>query len=533
MTRGERMSPVDTTWLRMDRPNNPMVIVGVIKLAGPVDPTELARILAERLLVYRRFSQKAVHVAGGMSWVDDSRFDVTRHIHHVRLPGAGGDAELERFVGELASTPLDRSIPLWQYHIVEDFEGGAAVVVRIHHAIADGIALIGVMLSLTDDLHGMDEPAADWTARGEGDHGEWWSSLFAPIGRVVKMGSKLSGRVLKSAGGHGSRASRALGLAKDGAGVVGELAGLLFMPNDSKTPLKGVPHGKKKVAWAEPLPLDEVKAVAHARGCSVNDVLMSCVAGAINAYLDEVGEPTRGVEIRALIPVNLRAPGRHRDLGNEFGIVTLVLPVGIDDPLERLVEVRKRMDALKRSQQAGVTYGLLAALGYVPKLAQDALFGILLYRATAVMTNVPGPQMPLKIAGAEISQLTFWVPQSGDIGIGVSILSYNGKVQFGLITDAEMVAEPRRVIAHFGPQFERLLYLTLLDCTAHSEEPADTTQRTRPEARRHRRRATETGAGTPVTKKATRKKPPPDDAAGTAAPSPRRRRETKTAADDV
>jgi WS/DGAT/MGAT family acyltransferase len=489
MARGERMSPVDTTWLRMDRPNNPMVIVGVIKLSGPLDPKRLADTLAERLLVYRRFSQKAMPVAGGMSWVDDRHFDISRHIHHVRLPGDAGDAELEQFVGELATTPLDHAIPLWQYHIVEGFQGGAAVVVRIHHAIADGIALIGVMLSLTDDLHGLDEPAAHWTAGSEDGRGDWWSSLFAPIGRVVKMGSKLSGRVLKAANGRTSRPGRALGLIRDGAGIVGELAGLLFMPNDSKTPLKGVPHGKKKVAWAEPLALSEVKAVAHARDCSVNDVLMSCVAGAINAYLTEIGEPTHGVEIRALIPVNLRAPGRHRDLGNEFGIVTLVLPVGIADPFERLTEVQKRMDALKRSQQAGVTYGLLAVLGYAPKIAQDALFGILLYRATAVMTNVPGPQMPLKIAGAEISQLTFWVPQSGDIGIGVSILSYNGQVQFGLITDAELVPEPRRVIAHFGPQFERLLYETLLDYAGRAEDLANAEHAARPKPR-HRRRTT-------------------------------------------
>jgi len=488
MVSGERMSPVDTTWLRMDRPNNPMVIVGVIKLAGPVDPGELARTLAERLLVYRRFSQKAVPRAGGLWWIDDDHFDISRHIHHVRLPGAGGDAELEQFVGELAATPLDRAIPLWQYHIVEGFEGGAAVVVRIHHAIADGIALIGVMLSLTDDLHGLDEPGAHWSDDHE-RKGDWWSGLFAPIGRVLEMGTKLSGRVMKSANGSASRPAKLLGLVKDGAGIVGELAGLLFMANDSPTPLKGTPHGLKKVAWADPLPLDEIKAVAHARGCSVNDVLMSCVAGAINAYMKDLGEPTEGVQIRSLIPVNLRAPGRHRDLGNEFGIVTLVLPVGIDDPLDRLVEVQKRMDELKRSQQAGVTYGLLAALGYTPKLAQDALFGILLYRATAVMTNVPGPQMPLKIAGAEISQLTFWVPQSGDIGIGVSILSYNGKVQFGLITDAELVPEPRRIIREFGPQFDRLLYLTLLDYADRGGDLANAEHVGAPKPR-HRRRST-------------------------------------------
>lgn len=487
MARGERMSPVDTTWLRMDRPHNPMVILGVFKLAGPVDAERLERTLAVRLLAYRRFRQRAEARAGGMWWVDDAYFDVSRHIHHVRLPGRGGDAELEQFVGELAATPLDHAIPLWQYHIVEGFEGGAAVVVRIHHAIADGIALIGVMLSLTDELHGTDDPAAHWTANADDPRGDWWSSLFAPITRAIGMGAKLSGRLLRKSRATVSRPGRTLGLVRDGAGIAAELAGLLFMPNDSPTSLKGVPHGVKKVAWTDPLPLAEIKAVAHALDCSVNDVLMSCVAGAINRYLAARGERTRGVEVRALIPVNLRAPGRQAELGNEFGLVTLVLPVGVEDPKARLAEVRRRMDALKKSYQAGVTYGLLAVLGYAPKLTQDLLFDVLLKRATAVMTNVPGPQAPMSIAGSEITQLMFWVPQTGDVGIGVSILSYNGKVQFGLITDAALVAEPGEIISQFGPQFDELLYLTLLD---QAERPEPGAVGTGEAKRSHRRRTT-------------------------------------------
>jgi hypothetical protein len=161
------------------------------------------------------------------------------------------------------------------------------------------------------------------------------------------------------------------------------------------------------------------------------------------------------------------------------------------------------MDELKKSYQAGVTYGLLAVLGYTPKQAQDALFSILLSRATAVMTNVPGPQTRLTMAGAEVSRMMFWVPQSGDIGIGVSILSYNGKVQFGLITDAELVPEPRRVIAHFGPQFERLLYLTLLDYAERAEDLANAEHAAHPKPR-HRRRNT-TAAATPATPRPRRK----------------------------
>lgn len=525
MARAERMSAVDTTWLRMDRPSNPMVILGVFTLDGPVDLDRLERTLADRLLAHDRFRQRAEPRSNGLWWVDDRRFDVSRHIHRVRLPGRGGDAELETFVGELAATPLDHGIPLWQFHIVEHFQGGAAVVVRIHHAIADGIALIGVMLSLTDEMHGSDEEA-HWTDRADRAHGEGWSDLLAPLGRAIGLGARLGGRLLKA-----SRPARALGLVRDGFGVASELAGLLLMSNDSPTSLKGVPDGAKRVAWAEPLPLADVKAVAHALDCSVNDVLMSCVAGAVHRYMSERGEATTGVELRTLIPVNLRSPERRATLGNEFGLVTLMLPVGLDDPTRRLAEVRRRMNALKRSRQAGVVYGLLGILGHAPKGVQDRLFDVLLSRATAVMTNVPGPQTPMSIAGSKLSRLMFWVPQSGDIGIGVSILSYGGDVQFGLVTDAALVPEPRRLVAGFVPEFERLLYRTLLD---HADRPESASAADRTPAPRKpapRRRAT---SKTTAPKAAAPKAAPPE--AGPSEPvaapidakakRPRRRRPT-------
>ena len=149
-------------------------------------------------------------------------------------------------------------------------------------------------------------------------------------------------------------------------------------------------------------------------------------------------------------------------LGNKFGIVGVELPVGIENPLMRLYEVHRRMQALKQSLEPPVTLGLFAVLGYAPQMLQDRLFNLLIHRATAVMTNVPGPQTPLYLGGAEIKQVMFWVPQSGDIGMGVSILSYNGMVQFGLVTDAQMAPDPEAIIEHFRPQFDQLVYHVLM-----------------------------------------------------------------------
>ena len=186
---------------------------------------------------------------------------------------------------------------------------------------------------------------------------------------------------------------------RDGAGVAGELGYLLFMKSDSATRFKGKPKGSKRVAWCEPLKLPEVKAVSRALGCSINDMLLSCVAGAMRRYLADKGDSTEGVEIRALVPIDLREPG-DSELGNRFGILAVELPVGVEHPIERLMTVRQRMLALKTSYEPSTTLGLFAALGYVPKIVQDQLLDLLASRATAVMTNVQGPTEPLTVAGS-------------------------------------------------------------------------------------------------------------------------------------
>ncbi len=198
MSNSERMAPVDTTWLRMDRPTNLMVIVGVLILAGPVDMARLEDLLAERLLAIPRFRQRTETRQTGTWWCDDPQFDIARHIKRIRLPGTGDKTELERFVADLAATPLDPLHPLWQFHIVEDYEGGAAIVARIHHAIADGIALIGVLLSLTDGYVG----TAAHSARHISDEGKEgsWLDLIAPVMEVVEEGMRLSANVLRGSG---------------------------------------------------------------------------------------------------------------------------------------------------------------------------------------------------------------------------------------------------------------------------------------------------------------------------------------------
>ena len=462
--RREKMSAVDTAWLRMDRPDNLMMICGVLLFADRINPRRLTRIIEERFLKFHRFRQRPVQGLGATYWETVSRIDFAAQIERISLPGRAGTKELQTLVSRLASEPLDPERPLWQFHLVEKFGEGSALILRIHHCYADGIALVRVFMSMTD-AGPKGPPAMPFEPvprrRGADAH-DPLLQLLQPLSGVLKL-AKIAGTALVEKGAAiWSDPALAVALAGQGGALTAEIAKLALMPQDSPTRFKGTPGVAKRVAWAEPIPLDEVKAVSRALGASVNDVLLSCVAGALRDYLAGKGDATDGVMIRAMVPVNLRPLEKAYRLGNQFGLVFLELPLGVENPIERLYAVRANMSALKDSYQPILALGLLAAMGAGPKLIQEQLLQALARNGTAVMTNVPGPQQKLYFAGAAIERFLFWVPQSGDIGIGVSILSYAGHVQFGLITDRGLCPDPERVIDGFGAEFEKLVLTTLL-----------------------------------------------------------------------
>jgi len=470
------MSGVDTAWLRMDRPSNLMMIVAVLVLDRRPDFRRLKRTVSARLLGYRRFTQKAVLDATGGWWESDRSFDLARHVKRVRLSRGAGPEELRRLVAGLAAQPLDRRHPLWEFTLVENFGERAALVARIHHCIADGIALVGVMLSLTDDSP--DAPIDRGSRRAlrqpDEDHASGaLEHLIEPVAGAIRGAVKLSGDALEKYREVLRDPARVIGYARAAAQVTEDVAALATMADDSHTRFKGTPRRRKRVAWSEPLALAEVKAVGRALGCSVNDVLLASVAGALGAYLADCGDATAGVEIRAMVPVNLRRPGSEGELGNRFGLVPLVLPVGVVNPFERVYEVRARMEALKGSYVAPLSLALLEVTGLLPRPLQREVLDLLASKATAVMTNVPGPQRALHFAGGRVEEIMFWVPQSGNIGMGVSILSYNGGVQFGLITDAGLVPDPERIIARFHPEFDKLLLALLMEPWGTPRDPHD------------------------------------------------------------
>ena len=457
----ERISGIDTAWLRMERPTNLMMITGVMICAGRLEYERLREVIETRFLKYRRFAQRAVQKAAGAFWENDPHFDISRHLLRTALPGRADKTELQNLASDLMSAPLDFSKPLWQFHLVEDYQGGSALILRIHHCYADGIALIHVLLSLTDPA-----PAATPTPDEETEQAEdagIFRRFFEPVDKVVNTTLKLGRELVGEGADIVLHPSHALDYARNGARLATEIARLALMSDDSRTRFKGELGVSKRVAWAEPLDLREVKTVGKALGCSVNDILLAAVAGALRDYLVEKGDAIpESLHVRAIIPVNLRPLENAARLGNFFGLVFLALPVGIANPLERLYEVRRRMSELKESYQPILALGLLGTVGMGPNLLQQPLLEMLSRKASAVMTNVPGPREPLYLSGARIAEMMFWVPQAGSIGMGVSILSYNDRVHFGLVADKKLVADPEAVIDRFAGEFEKLLLVTLM-----------------------------------------------------------------------
>ena len=299
--RREVMSRVDTAWLRMERPTNLMMITGVMMFDTPLSIEKFKKVIKQRFLAYPRFRQKAVDTPAGAWWETDEDFDLDWHVRLTGLPGKGGKKELERLTSHLASTPLDQTKPLWQFHLVEKYDGGSALISRIHHCYADGIALVQVLLSLTDTTREA-KKGSDLDKAWLKSDGENVKKRIGTVDRAMKMGANMWEKGLDLY----RDPSLAGVIAKEGSEIARELAVALSLPDDPPTVLRGRLGVSKRVAWAEPLDLDEVKAIGRAYDCTVNDVLMASAAGALRSYMIERGESVDGITLRATVPVNLR-----------------------------------------------------------------------------------------------------------------------------------------------------------------------------------------------------------------------------------
>ncbi|HSF42804.1 MAG TPA: WS/DGAT domain-containing protein, partial [Thermoanaerobaculia bacterium] len=253
-----------------------------------------------------------------------------------------------------------------------------------------------------------------------------------------------------------AQAFESMGRIVTGIASTSAFSRLVLRPADPDTMFKGPLGVPKRVAWSERISVAEVKEVGKALGGTINDILLSAMTGGLRRYLDRHGQDSRGLNFRAAMPVNLRPLEKMAQLGNQFGLIFLSLPVGAKNAVERLKELRRRAQALKRSAEPVVVYAILRMLGMVPLAVQKMVVKIFAAKTTAVMTNVPGPREVLHLAGKSIQEIFFWVPQSGRVSLGISIFSYAGYVRLGVGSDAGLVPDPEVIVEGFHEEFEEL-----------------------------------------------------------------------------
>jgi WS/DGAT/MGAT family acyltransferase len=443
----ERMTPADAAWLQMEEPTSLMVITAVLWFDGPLDWERLTEVVRERLVErYPRFRQRVVKsgLLGTPHWEADPGFQLEAHLRRTTLPAPGDRAALEALVGESMGTSLDFSRPLWELHLIEGSqEVGGALLMRVHHVIADGISLARVLLSLTD------EHASGGAGR------ELFEEEEDTSGRLVRLlrGARTVVGSTRAAWKRGAELLaepiQLMDLAVEGARGASAMSRLLTLMQDPPSPFRGPLGVEKRVAWSSPVPVGKVREIGHGTGSTVNDVVMAAVAGMLRRYVRARGQAPE--DLRAVVPVNLRPLSEPipRELGNRFGMVFLPLPLGLGEPLERLWELKRRMDRLKRSPEAAVMFGMLTAAGMAPTAVERVAVEVMRKKASLVLTNVPGPRRPVYLAGAKLSGVMFWVPMAGRLGLGLSIFSYSGHVTLGVAADASLVPEPRELVQGF------------------------------------------------------------------------------------
>jgi WS/DGAT/MGAT family acyltransferase len=402
---------------------------------------------------------------GNAVWELDPKFDIRSHLHRIALPSPGNKEALQELISDLTATPLDPTKPLWQAHYIENFQnGGSVLFVRIHHCIGDGVSLIRVLLSMADI-----EPNAIWTDRVCEIKGEKEDSAFFPPfekafkkinrakRRAIKVGDFISKEIESSISRPSHIIERAKLVGKYAIDATAVISKIMLLPADKKTVFKGELGIRKSVAYSDPIPVPDIKSIGKYFKATINDILVSMVTGALRRYLQQCNNLVGDLDIRMAMPVNIRPLDSEIKLGNQFSLILVGLPVHIDDPVLRIREVQRRINDLKNAPDAAVAYALLNVLGVSSaKLAKTAAT-MFANKTTGVMSNVPGPQQPLFFAGKEIKDIMFWVPRIGGLGLGISIISYNGKISLGIATDTGLVHDPKAILDNFIKEYRMLL----------------------------------------------------------------------------
>jgi WS/DGAT/MGAT family acyltransferase len=424
-------SGIDTAWLQLERETNRMVVHGLLFCAGPVDLEELRERVAQRwVAAYPGLRQRPTWPAGPAGparWVDAPP-DLERHVTTMALPEPGDDAALADRIGELMSRPLPADRPWWRMELVTGYRGegdeDSAVHVALHHGLADGVALNHLFHALADPVSDPRTPAA-YAAPPR--HPARVHDLRLMRREVRERASSLWDTVKRVSTPEG-----AYELVATGRAVRSSAALLARPPRETPSALQGRPGIAKAARWTSAVSLDDVRAAGREQGGSVNDVVCAAIAGALRTHLGQDAP-----RLRAVMPSNLRPLDEpiSDELGNEFGLVLPPLPTDESDPARRVERMHRTMATIKRTDQALATFAGIAGAGLASAWFTQSLVRRYARAASLIISNVPGPLEELTIGGTRVRDVMFWVPCSGALGLGVSVLSYAGRVRLGIDAD--------------------------------------------------------------------------------------------------
>lgn len=442
-SRIQPLSSVDTAWLRMDEPANRMVISVLLTFKGSLPREGLKALIRERWLPLDRFRWRVVETRLPWCpayWEPAGDIDMDHHIveHHLAAPGT--QADLEALCGEICSQGLDLERPLWQIHLIQGMKNGmngsdSAVIVRVHHCMSDGTGLVYVLGCLANPAL-LPPPDDNADAKDTG-----WR-----LGQAFTAKTRDTFRAI---GGWFKRA--------EARRIAAATAAVSRLSKDPETRLKGTLGIPKSTTWTQrPIPLADVKAVGTASDTTVNDVLIAALTGSLRRYLASHGDPVDEISFRAAVPVDLKTGAERMQLGNKFGVVFLELPIDARTPQDRLRAVHQRMMDHKESAEAEAILGVLNTVGVLPKTVQSTVIGAFSSKATAVMTNVIGPSEVVRLGAAELEGIMVYVPQTGRLSLGISMMSYAGNVWLGFISDTGLIPDPQQLVDGLYDEFEIL-----------------------------------------------------------------------------
>ncbi len=435
------LSPADSGWLALERPDNPMMITVMLRVEGLTE-SRFREFLRVYWMSWERFRYMPVRRMRAWWWQPDPVFDPDHHLQVV--PGVLSPEQLQDWVSARLNQPLPAWRPRWKFWLVPEAEGGAALLLRIHHCYADGLSLLGIFDRLCPPSPGQHPVLYGCPATS--DSPRWLAAARLWLDRWAAAGGEAPENMADDA--VDSPAGGLVDGARNSLKLIHEVTGFMAEPEDTPSDLRRPLLGRRQCRWSQPLALDRFRAVAKATGVTINDVLLSCVAAAVRPRLGLDAPELEEAVLHAAVPVDIRSrlpeelkpePGA---LGNCFGTVFVPLPVDGNSPLERLYRIKQETRRLKKGWQPGIAWGLASCAALIPENWRQPVADIFYRKASAVVSNVPGTREPRYLAGCPIREQMFWVPQAGDMGLGISIVSYAGQVQFGVVADEAVLSDP-------------------------------------------------------------------------------------------